>query len=127
MQLNATTKSKNDGFQTNVYSLLLIIDEFLNLALADMYSAVFSVMFVYVYLTIHLKSCFLSTCGISIIIFSFPFTVMVTEGIAGVTYFGTLQIIAVYIVLGIAADDIFVFYDAWLQSKNVAPDILNTK
>jgi len=40
-----------------------------------------------------------------------------------VTYFGTLQIIGVYIVLGIAADDIFVFVDAWRQSLTVAPEV----
>lgn len=34
---------------------------------------------------------------------------------------------AIYIVLGIAADDIFVFYDAWRQSKNLAPEIMDTK
>lgn len=40
------------------------------------------------------------------------------------TYFSSLQVIAIYIVLGIAADDIFVFYDAWRQSKNIAPEIM---
>ena len=33
----------------------------------------------------------------------------------------------IYIVLGIAADDIFVFFDAWNQSKNVDKEILDTK
>ena len=32
----------------------------------------------------------------------------------------------VYIVLGIAADDIFVFFDAWKQSSHVDPEILDT-
>jgi predicted RND superfamily exporter protein len=51
--------------------------------------------------------------GITLILTSFPFTVVITEGIFQVTYFSSLQVIAIYIVLGIAADDIFVFYDAW--------------
>ena len=33
----------------------------------------------------------------------------------------------IYIVLGIAADDIFVFFDAWKQSEHVDPEILDTK
>jgi predicted RND superfamily exporter protein len=36
-------------------------------------------------------------------------------------------VIIVYIVLGIAADDIFVFYDAWVQSAQIDPTILNSK
>lgn len=44
-----------------------------------------------------------------------------TEGIFRVTYFSNLHSLAVFIVLGIAADDIFVFIDAWRQSEKVAP------
>lgn len=89
--------------------------------------AIFSCTFVFFYLSFHLKSCFLALVGITIILFSFPFTVLITEGIFQVTYFGTLNVISIYIVLGIAADDIFVFYDAYRQSKNIAPDIINDK
>jgi len=35
-------------------------------------------------------------------------------------------VVAIYIVLGIAADDIFVFYDAWRQSEHLAPEIIDT-
>lgn len=42
-------------------------------------------------------------------------------------YFGFLQVMIIYIVLGIAADDIFVFFDAWNQSASVDPEILSDK
>lgn len=84
---------------------------------------VVSLLFVFIYMSIHLRSMFLSWYGCLLIIFSFPFTMIIVNGIFRVTYFGTLQIIGVYIVLGIAADDIFVFVDAWRQSLNVAPEI----
>jgi len=48
-----------------------------------------------------------------LILMSFPMTVMITEGAFGVTYFGSLTTLVIFIVLGIAADDIFVFIDAW--------------
>jgi len=44
---------------------------------------------------------------------SFPITALITEGILGVTYVGDLHSSIAFIVMGIAADDIFVFYDAW--------------
>lgn len=53
----------------------------------------------------------------TIIFLSFPFTAFIVSGIFRVGYFGYLQIIAIFLVCGIAADDIFVFNDAWKQSE----------
>lgn len=61
------------------------------------------------------------------ILFSFPMTTVLTEGIFRVTYFSSLHTLTVFIVLGVAADNIFVFFDAWRQSATVAPAILNTR
>ena len=40
---------------------------------------------------------------------------------------GALQVVAVYMVLGIAADDIFVFIDAWKRSAFLHPQIFQGK
>lgn len=70
-------------------------------------------------MTFHLRSLFLSSlCMISIVL-SFPITAFITEGILGVTWFGDLHNVVVFIVMGIAADDVFVFYDAWRQSVTI--------
>ena len=79
--------------------------------------AVFSVLFVFIYFIFHLRSLFLSSIGISIILFSFGVTAIVCEGIFRVTYYSNLHSLVIFIVLGIAADDIFVFIDAWRQSR----------
>lgn len=79
----------------------------------DMALIFVSIVFVFLYFWMHLKSKFLSIIGISIIFLSFPLTACLTEGIMRVSYFGTLQVIAIFLVIGIAADDIFVFVDAW--------------
>lgn len=73
-------------------------------------------MFVFLYFIFHLRSLFLAFIGISIILFSFSFTAIVCEGIFRVTYYSNLHSLVIFIVLGIAADDIFVFIDAWRQS-----------
>ena len=70
-------------------------------------------MFVFFYMWYHLNSSFLSFLGIMIIILSFPTTIMITEGVMQVTYFSNLHSLVIFIVLGIAADDIFVFIDGW--------------
>jgi len=126
--LNEDIKENSaDGYKAQLLATILFFDLFGDILIKDAAFALFSVCFVYIYLAFHLKSCFLASVGITLILCSFPFTVVITEGIFQVTYFSSLQVIAIYIVLGIAADDIFVFYDAWRQSKNIAPDIINDK
>lgn len=120
-------KVGGEDFIAAPWALVLLFDQFNDILIKDMAFSLVAVIFVFVYLIFHLRTCFLALIGISIVLFSFPFTVVITEGIGQVTYFGNLQVIAIYIVLGIAADDIFVFYDAWRQSKHVDPDILSDK
>jgi predicted RND superfamily exporter protein len=57
--------------------------------------------------------------GIIIILFSFGLTAFICEGIFRVTYYSNLHSLVIFIVLGIAADDVFVFIDAWRQSKYI--------
>ena len=95
--------------------------------LSDVLFSIVAVAFVFFYFIIHMRSKFLSSVGTSIILFSFPVTVCITEGIGGVTYVGNLQIIAIYMVLGIAADDIFVFIDAWKRSAFLSEEVFEGK
>lgn len=97
------------------------------LVTSDTAWSIFSVCFVFCYLWYHLKSLFLATVGIWLILLSFPMTVCITEGILKVTYFSNLHTLVIFIVLGIAADDIFVFIDAWRQSDKIDSSILSDK
>lgn len=51
-----------------------------------------------------------------LILLSFGFTALFHQGVFRVTFYSTLHNLTIFIVLGIAADDIFVFIDAWRQS-----------
>jgi len=51
------------------------------------------------------------------IILSFPVSYAIYTGIFQITMNTTLNQLTIFIVLGIAADDIFVFCDAWRQSE----------
>lgn len=101
------------GFSAGLVNLNQFIEVFLNLVINDAYYAFWSLSFVFLYLWWHLSSCFLATIGVLIIIFSFPFTAVITYGVFGVKYFGFLHVLVIFIVLGIEADDIFVFTDGW--------------
>ena len=54
-----------------------------------------------------------------LIIMSFPVSYLIYTGIFQITMNTTLNQLTIFIVLGIAADDIFVFCDAWRQSQHL--------
>lgn len=97
--------------------------EYNRIAISDTKFAVFSVVFVLLYLIYHLKSLFLGLISIFLILFSFPLTQIICKGIGQITYFGQLHAMVIFIVLGIAADDVFVFVEAWKQSKQFNQDL----
>lgn len=61
----------------------------------------------------HLKSIFLSTFSIFNILMSFPLSMIIFRIILNVDYFASVHSMIIFVVLGIAADDVFVFIDAW--------------
>ena len=101
------------GMSGGLVSIMQTIRVFISLVGKDAFFAFYSLFFVYLYLYYHLGSFFLASIGISIIVFSFPMTSVITRSLLGVNYFGFLHVLIVFIVLGIAADDIFVFIDGW--------------
>ena len=79
--------------------------------------AIFSVLFVILYFVFHLESWFLALTGMLLIGLSFSFSAIIYQGIFRVSFMSNLHYLVIFIVLGIAADDIFVFIDAWRQSE----------
>mmetsp|Transcript_4511 Transcript_4511/g.7685 ORF Transcript_4511/g.7685 Transcript_4511/m.7685 type:complete len:401 (+) Transcript_4511:884-2086(+) len=104
----------------NILSYDVTQEQFQALAEEDTQWAVFSVLFVYIYLAIHLKSMVLALHGVLLIIFSFAMSAIINQGIFRNTFNSTLHSLVIFIVLGIAADDIFVFVDGWSQSKSIS-------
>lgn len=72
--------------------------------------------FVFIYFVFYLRSLFLGFISIMLILMSFGFTALIHQGVFRVTYYTSLHSMVIFIVLGIGADDIFVFIDAWRQS-----------
>lgn len=96
-----------------IYSEPLRNEEFNDLIFGDITYAILSVALVLFYFMIHLWSIFLALMAMLLILFSFGVTAVISEGIFQVTYFSGLNGLILFIVLGIAADDFFVFNDAW--------------
>ena len=81
--------------------------------------SVASIVVVWIIMFYHMRSLFLSFIAITQIILGFPFSYFIYRIVCGITYFGTLHLLVIFIILGIAADDCFVFCDSWVQSQYV--------
>ena len=87
----------------------------LSYLMADMMLATGSILFVFLYLLFSLRSLFLSVIGIFEILVSVPMSFAIFA-ILGNGYVSFLQFMGLFIIMGIGADDIFVFMDAYTQS-----------
>ena len=68
-------------------------------------------------MAIHTQSLLLASVGMYEIIIAFPIAFFFYKIVFGVKYFQTLQILSVFVMLGIGADDVFVFVDAFKQAS----------
>ncbi len=73
---------------------------------------VFSVAIVLVYMSIHLSSIFLSTCALFQILMSFPLAYFMYRFVFQIEHYDTLSSLIIFVLLGVGADDVFVFTDA---------------
>lgn len=95
----------------NTYILQVLITDF---ALAGV-----SILLVLLCIWFHTGSLFLAVTAMIQVILAFPLAYFVYAGPLRVEYFSTLQILTIFLILGIAADDVFVFTDAWKQAAVV--------
>ena len=82
----------------------------------DVLWALLSCFIVWLYVAIHTRSVFVSSCAMAQIALSFPITLVLYRNIFAISNVSALHLMIVFVVLGIAADNIFVIWDAWTQS-----------
>ena len=67
----------------------------------------------------YFRSFFLATTAIIMIVLSLPLTALITEGALGVTYFGQMELLIYFIVLGNSAAGTFMVSGAWNASEHL--------
>ena len=98
----------------------LISNEFKTISTADFLWAVFSISAVGIYMSVHCGSVLLGCMGMVEIILSIPLAFFFYRCVFQVQYFSNMHILAIFVLLGIGADDVFVFSDAFKQSAEEA-------
>ena len=86
-------------------------------------SSNFAILFIiiYVLLVYHTGSFWIASCSIFQIMMAFGWGLVFYSVVAWRTFFPFLNLIALFLILGVGADDVFVFVDAWKQSFSLLP------
>jgi len=106
-QIKGTYGNMEASFYSITWSEFLI-DQ---LILQDIALLFASFTLVFLYVGFHLQSLFLAGIAMLGIALSYPTTVFINRFIMQITVFNFINYIAVFVILGIAADDVFVFTD----------------
>eukprot|EP00547_Thalassionema_nitzschioides_P004019 CAMPEP_0194205816 /NCGR_PEP_ID=MMETSP0156-20130528/5020_1 /TAXON_ID=33649 /ORGANISM="Thalassionema nitzschioides, Strain L26-B" /LENGTH=1066 /DNA_ID=CAMNT_0038932197 /DNA_START=76 /DNA_END=3276 /DNA_ORIENTATION=- len=95
----------------------LIGDEILGILTQDSLLAIISFTFVFIWILVNTRSWFLAFVGLFEIFFAIPVSWFIFSVVFQIKYFSTLNTLAIFIVAAIGADDIFIFMDAYKQSR----------
>ena len=83
----------------------------------DIKVAAAAAMVMFGFIFIHTRSIFITLLSTIQITLAFPITYYIYSVPMGVTWFPFLNYLALFILFGIGADDLFIFVDAWRQSE----------
>ena len=99
------------------FSIAMMNGEFGRMLDEDFLAPIGSILFVFCWIQVHTRSIFVGSLGMLQILLSLPFAYTIYRFIFGIRAFSQMHILAIFLVLGVGADDIFVLTDAWKQSK----------
>lgn len=118
--------SKGEHEEINSYYFMgvLLLDVILRIVQRDAMLAIFSLVFVFLWIRINTGSWFLAGVGIFEIFISIPISWFFFSYVFQIKYFATLNTLCIFIVAAIGADDIFIFMDAYRQSQHRNPENL---
>mmetsp|Transcript_44451 Transcript_44451/g.94750 ORF Transcript_44451/g.94750 Transcript_44451/m.94750 type:complete len:444 (-) Transcript_44451:1126-2457(-) len=116
----------SNGFRMVVFSSATALSQFLDILIHDGALVGGSFLFVLLYMWFTTESLFMSSCGMFEIVFSLPIAFFVWCGPMG-HEITSLQILVIFLIMGIGADDVFVLLDAWKQSEMVEFDVPKKK
>jgi predicted RND superfamily exporter protein len=98
------------------YSAILISPVIIGQVVKDMLLAVGSLLFIIIFMCFQTGSMFITFLTIVSIIAAFCTANLIYRIVFDYVYFGIFHVLAIFIILGIGADDVFVFMDTWKET-----------
>jgi len=123
-QLEAEVERNSDGkLRIMLYSAATLRSQFLEILYVDAALSSVSMLLVWGYMWWSLESVFLASAAMFEIVFSLPVAMCIWAVIfqQQILFY---QILVIFVILGIGADDAFILYDAWMQARFAGPDVM---
>ena len=111
----------NDGIDDLKFyynSQALLVDAITKQVVLDMMLAVASFIFIFLFMWLQTGSLWITTWAVFSVLSSFNITNLIYRIVFDYRYIGIFHVLSIFIILGIGADDIFVFMDTWKQSQS---------
>ncbi|XP_064600617.1 protein dispatched homolog 3-like [Liolophura sinensis] len=112
-ELEDIVETYKDKMDINYISNKLFRLDLNDQAFLDLRLAIGSQVFIFVYMLMHTESLWITFWACFSICTSFLGVNLFYRFALGYTYFGFFHLLSIFIILGIGADDVFIFYDMW--------------
>ena len=117
MGADPTVETADGTMEVRFWSLAFQQVEFDRVVNSDLLYTIASIQVVFFYIAYHTRSFFLASVFMFQIVISLPVGFFVYYNIARIQFYSQVNILAIYLALGIGADSVFVMVDAWQQSR----------
>ncbi|XP_064622607.1 protein dispatched homolog 1-like [Lineus longissimus] len=104
------------GMNFLYYANMIFFNDIMKQALLDMALVMGSLVFIFVLISVQTGSLWITSWAVFGILSSFVTTNLIYRVVLDFKYFGFFHILSMFIILGIGADDIFVFMDTWKET-----------
>mmetsp|Transcript_17976 Transcript_17976/g.20409 ORF Transcript_17976/g.20409 Transcript_17976/m.20409 type:complete len:952 (+) Transcript_17976:4057-6912(+) len=106
----------SEWVKTYYYNQLWFQKKFDELVLEDFGFIIISICFVLLYMMVHTRSLVIPLVGMFNIILAFPMAYVLYRFVFQVSFFNMMSLLSVFVILGISADNMFVYMDTWKQA-----------
>jgi predicted RND superfamily exporter protein len=114
------TKLKSYKFNTNfifTYNFQIKYDLFNESILESMFYLILAMLCILVITILYLKSVLITFIILICVLFSLLISYFIYKIVFQLKFFPFINIMSIFLLIGLACDDVFVFYDTWLASK----------
>jgi protein dispatched 1 len=115
-QTKAIESTADGALKVMWWSLGLQRDEWSSLSSKDFSWTILCIVSVYIYTSVHTRSMLIASVAMLETIFAVPVGYFFFRVVFRVEFFQWINILVMFVILGIGADDVFVFVDAYAQS-----------
>lgn len=116
LELAQKFTENSENLETIAFSWYYQKTERWNVANGDFKYVVMMFFTCFCYMCFHMQSIFLAFISLFNVLMSIPITMVIYNYALGVTYFSNIHMSIIIVIIGIGADDIFVFHDIWKNS-----------